>query len=196
MHRAYSQMTIKAYDDERREFTGIATTPTPDRVGDIVEPLGAKFSLPIPLLWQHNANQPIGEVISAKATKAGIEIKGRVMKATESRRLRERLEEAWESIKIGLVKGLSIGFTPLEQAQIKDSYSYHFLKWDWHELSAVTIPANMEASIQSIKSIDRQQRAASGQREGVVFLGDDPRRVGRKKGVVYLDAPTIERIKT
>src|SRR5690606_36665621 len=40
----------------------------------------------------------------------------------------------------------------------------HFTKWNWHELSAVTIPANADASITSIKSLDQQQRAAIGQK--------------------------------
>jgi hypothetical protein len=37
------------------------------------------------------------------------------------------------------------------------------LKWLWLELSAVTIAANQSASIQTIKSLDTQQRAATGQ---------------------------------
>jgi HK97 family phage prohead protease len=189
MRRAYSQISIKAFDDDTREFTGIATTPTPDRVGDIVEPLGAKYSLPIPMLWQHKQDKPIGEITQARASKNGIEIKGRVFKATQSRTLIDRLDEAWESMKLGLVKGLSIGFSPIEQEAIKgDSFGLRFTKWDWHELSAVTIPANTEASIQSIKSIDREILAASGRRKGVVFLDDNTRRVSRK-GVVYLDSP-------
>ena len=37
-----------------RMITGVATTPTPDRVGDIIEPLGVRFNNPLPLLWQHD----------------------------------------------------------------------------------------------------------------------------------------------
>jgi phage head maturation protease len=96
----------------------------------------------------------------------------------------DRLDEAWESIKIGLVRGLSIGFMPIEAKPLKNKSGIHFLKWNWHELSAVTIPANSEASIQTIKSLDHEFLAASGKREGVVVLGDSWR-VGRKN-VVYL----------
>ena len=49
MKRAYSLLEIKAVDDDQRVITGIATTPEPDRVGDIVEPMGAKFANPLPL---------------------------------------------------------------------------------------------------------------------------------------------------
>jgi HK97 family phage prohead protease len=186
MERAYSQITIKSFDEETREFSGIATTPTPDRMGDIVEPEGALYKLPIPLLWQHQSDKPIGEVFFAKPTKTGIPIKGRVFKATQSRTLIERLDEAWESLKIGLVRGLSIGFNPIEQAQIKDTWSYRYMKWEWLELSTVTIPANVEGTIHAIKSADRQLRAAPGQRSDVARLEERHWRASRKPGVVYL----------
>ena len=60
--RAYSFLTIKAVDEERRLIRGVATTPTPDRVGDIVEPIGVKFTNPMPFLWQHFHDAPIGTV--------------------------------------------------------------------------------------------------------------------------------------
>jgi phage head maturation protease len=85
---------------------------TADRDGDIVEPKGAEFKLPIPLLWQHDSRQPIGQVFYAKVTSAGIEIKARIAKVAEPGTLKDRLDEAWQSIKAGLVKGLSIGFRP------------------------------------------------------------------------------------
>jgi HK97 family phage prohead protease len=188
MRRAYSRIELKSLNDDRRTFSGIATTPMPDRVGDVVAPEGAQYSLPIPLLWQHDSGKPIGEIQSVETTKSGIRIRGEVFRATESRTLMDRLDEAWESIKIGLVKGLSIGFVPIEAKQLKDKSGIHFLKWSWYELSAVTIPANSEASIQTIKSLDREFLAASGKREGVVWLGEE-RRV--RRNVTYLNK-TIE----
>lgn len=163
MNRAYSVLEIKAVDDAKRLITGIATTPTPDRMADVVEPKGAQFKLPIPFLWQHRHEQPIGQVTAAKVTASGIEVSVQLATTDEPGTLKDRLDEAWHSIKAGLVRGLSIGFAPLESANIDGSWGQRYLKWDWLELSAVTIPANAEASIQTIKSIDTQQRAASGQ---------------------------------
>lgn len=191
MKRAFSKITIKNFNDETREFSGIATTPTPDRYGDIVEPKGAVFSLPVPFLWQHQHDQPIGEITSAKVHKNGIDISGRVMTASDSKTLIERLDEAWESMKIGLVRGLSIGFSSLEEAQIKDSWSYRFIKWEWLELSAVTIPANAEATLANIKSMDQRLRVASGQRKNAVYLDGNPRRVCRP-GAVYLGTSNLK----
>jgi HK97 family phage major capsid protein/HK97 family phage prohead protease len=162
--RAYSTLEIKATSENggKRMFSGIASTPSTDRMGDIVEPKGAQFKLPIPLLWQHDSRQPIGWIHRAKVTDAGIEVEGEIADIAEEGSLRERLREAWHSLKIKLVRGLSIGFNPIEMAEIKGTWGYRFTKWEWLELSAVTIPANQDASIVAIKSLDHQQRAALG----------------------------------
>lgn len=58
-NRAYSLMQVKAVNEDSREITGIASTPEPDRYGDIVDPAGVKFTLPLPLLWQHWHDEPM-----------------------------------------------------------------------------------------------------------------------------------------
>lgn len=162
LKRAYSLLEIKGVDEDKREIVGVASTPTTDRYGDIVEPNGAEFKLPLPFLWQHDASQPIGHVVKAKPTKEGIEVLVRLTKTEEDGSLKNRLDEAWQSIKLGLVRGLSIGFRSIEHTFIEGTYGVHFLKWDWMELSAVTIPANAEASITQIRSLDLKLLAASG----------------------------------
>jgi HK97 family phage prohead protease len=169
---AYSTLEIKAVSETggMRKFTGIATTPTPDRTGDIVEPKGAEFQLPIPLLWQHDSHQPIGWVRAARVTAKGIEVDCEMASISEPGKLKDRLDESWQSLKAKLVPGLSIGFKPLESARIGDSYSYRFMKWLWLELSAVTVPANGDCSITQIKSADqavrRSLQGAPGARQG------------------------------
>jgi HK97 family phage major capsid protein/HK97 family phage prohead protease len=162
MNRAYSLMTLKAVDEDQRILTGIATTPAPDRADDIMVPEGAKFTLPMPFLWQHEHDEPIGHVIDAKVTPEGIAVKVQIASVAEEGNLKDRLDEAWQSIKAGLVKGLSIGFRGIETAQIEGSWGIKFLQWDWFELSAVTVPCNIDASITSVKSADRKQLAALG----------------------------------
>ena len=174
--RAYSVINVKSIDEEKREVTGMATTPTTDRIGDIVESKGAQFALPIPLLSQHDPHKPIGHVTKARVTKDGIEVTATLVRpfAGAPPTWAARLDEAWADIKTGLVRGLSIGFKSLESEPIKDSkemFATRFVKWLWLELSAVTIPANGDCSITAIKSIDTQLRAASGQsRSAVVRL--------------------------
>ena len=83
-----------AVDDGEGLITGVATTPSTDRMGDIVEPEGAQFKLPIPLLWQHDSRQPIGMVERAKVTPAGIEVVARIARGVST-----RIDEAWGLIK-------------------------------------------------------------------------------------------------
>lgn len=155
---AVSTIRLKAVDEAKGIIEGIASTPEVDRVGDIVEPKGAVFKLPMPLLFMHSHGMPIGEVTAAKVTDKGIEVRAQVAKDVPV----QFIKDAWELIKGGLVKGLSIGFKPLETADIEGSWGQRFLKWEWLELSAVTVPANGGASIASIKTIDEAARAASG----------------------------------
>lgn len=162
MNRAYSLLEIKAVDEEKRVITGIATTPTPDRVGDVVEPRGGQFKLPLPLLWQHDSERPIGHVIDAKVTDKGIQITAQIESESEPGPLKDLLDFAWGAIKKRLVRGLSIGFRGIDTEQIPNSWGVIFKVWEWLELSTVTIAANGEATIQTIKSLDHQAMAASG----------------------------------
>lgn len=169
MKRAYSLFNVKSIDEDQRIITGIATTPTPDRVGDIVEPKGAQFQLPIPFLWQHDSRAPLGHVTKAKVTADGIEFTAELVKVPEPGILKERLDEAWQAIKYKLVRGVSIGFKEIEYSFLEDgSYGVRFIKWLWLELSAVTIPANADCSIETIKSLDISARAASGNKRNAV----------------------------
>lgn len=162
--KAYSQFEIKAVDEKKRQIRGIATTPSVDRVGDIVLPEGAKFTLPVPFLWQHDHLQPIGNVIEAKVTKKGIEVLIELVQLASPSRLAARLDEAWESIRSGLVRGLSIGFSPLKYAFMENG-GIEFSEWSFNELSAVTVPCNQDATITAIKALSAIQ-AASGQTNG------------------------------
>lgn len=151
--RAYSSLTIKAVDEEKRIIRGVATTPAADRVGDIVEPLGVKFTNPMPFLWQHDHRQPIGTVKFDAPTADGIKFEAEIPTIAEPGALKDRIDEAWQSIKIGLVRAVSIGFRALEYAFL-DEGGIRFIKSEVYELSAVTIPAQPEAIMTSIKNMD------------------------------------------
>ena len=162
--RFYSLLNIKSFDDDARTIRGIATTPATDRVADIVEPDGAKFALPLPFLRGHDSQQPIGHVTEARVTKDGIEITAHIQRIDEPPSLKDRVDTAWSEIKNGLVRGLSIGFRPLDAEPIKGTFGTRFKSWEWLELSAVTIPANLEASIHTVKEFDIAAPAALGQK--------------------------------
>lgn len=155
MKLAYSLLNIKAVDEEQWTIEGIATTPAPDRVDDIVEPKGAQFTLPVPFIYHHYREKPVGSVIEAKIMDEGIWVKIQMVKPkdVDSQELKDRLQLAWDEIKTGLIRGLSIGFRAIEYVEISGTWGIRYTKWDWLELSAVTIPANQEATITSVKSL-------------------------------------------
>ena len=158
MTKAYSVLKVKAITetDDERTITGIASTPNMDRDSDVMDMMGAKFALPIPLLWQHNHNMPVGEVTSATVTPDGIEIVAKIAKIDEEGVLKNRIDEAWQSIKSGLVKCLSVGFRAIDYDYIADSYGLNIKSWEWYELSVVTVPANADAIITSAKQIKKE----------------------------------------
>jgi HK97 family phage prohead protease len=194
--RAYSFIEIKSFDDKNRIVEGIASTPTPDRMQDTVNPLGAKFTLPIPFLWQHQHSSPIGNVIDAEPTKKGIPYKAQVAQTDEPGTLKDRLDEAWQSLKLRLVRATSIGFNPLKWSFIENG-GMDFEEWDWLELTAVTVPANPEAEISAVKRFDRIFREAEGIPEfeypEIPAPPTEAAAPGKKTVVVKLDAPARDR---
>jgi hypothetical protein len=172
--RAYALLNIKAVDRDQRIIEGIASTPTPDRGGDVMVPGGAKFVLPVPFLWFHNAQDPIGEVFSADVRPDGIHIKAKIATVTHPGRLKDLVDDAWAAFTASpmLVRGLSIGWGELESAPIKGTAFRRISKWIWGELSAVTVPMNTDCTISAVKQFDVGAPVAS-----------DPRSVSLPAGV-------------
>jgi HK97 family phage prohead protease len=154
-NRAYSVLDVKSIDEGQRTISGVATTPTVDRVGDIIEPLGVQFKNPMPFLWQHDHQSPVGTVSFDKPTKDGITFTAKFVDpgTVDSPSLKDRLQMAWDSVKTGLVRAVSIGFRPIEYAFMEDSNGIRFIETEVFELSGVTIPANAEALISGMKGL-------------------------------------------
>ena len=167
MDRAYSLLTERSFSENDKFVVveGIATTPNPDRVDDEVDPLGAQFALPMKLLLQHDHDKPVGNMTFAKPEPKGIPFRAEIPRVTEPGRVKDRVDEAIHSLKYNLISAVSIGFRPLEIEHLK-SGGVRFTKWLWYELSLVTIPANADAVITAVKSLDRVYlQSALGQRQ-------------------------------
>lgn len=154
IRRAYATLEIKSRQDAPRIIEGVISTPTPDHVGDILEPLGAQYALPMALLWNHKQDEPIGQVLEAQATPAGIRIKAQIATVTKAGRLKDRIDDAWDTITAGLARGLSVGWKPITAVRSKAG-GIHAKAWKWLESSVVIIPANQDATIVAIKALDR-----------------------------------------
>lgn len=166
MDRTYALLSVKSFDDAARTISGIASTPTPDLHGDIVESSGAHFRNPIPLLFHHDKTAPVGSAELAIGPE-GLVFTATLARVAEPGRLRDRVEEAWHSIKSGVIRAVSIGYLPRQggAALRKDPrggfLGFHLKQFDVFELSLVTIPANLDASILTVKSLDAPYLAAA-----------------------------------
>ena len=197
MNRAYSMLEAKAFDTEKRTFKGWATTPAADCVQDTIDPLGATFKNPLVLLHQHNHDAPIGTVVFGKPTAKGIEFEASIPEIGEPGPLRDRVETAWGEIKHGLVRAVSIGFRPIKYV-FKDDGGIAFQEIEIFELSSVSIPANAQAVITAVKSIDHKFMERAGIEPDPlphIPANDAAAASGNQTRIVKLGAPARDRVK-
>jgi HK97 family phage major capsid protein/HK97 family phage prohead protease len=151
--RAYTLLHIKALDQSARKFTGIASTPELDRQNHSIDMSGVQFKNPIPLLMFHDQSSPVGTAKLRRTADNEIGFEASMPQVETPGRLKDRIDEAWDSIKAGLLTGVSIGFRPIGDAIEVTKGGLKFLKTEIFELSLVTIPANASASILTVKSL-------------------------------------------
>ncbi|MCX5538351.1 HK97 family phage prohead protease [Paraburkholderia sp. CNPSo 3076] len=156
MEKLFSKIVVKTISEEKREIEGIASTPTVDRVNDIVDPMGLTFQKEVPLLLGHDHAQPVGTVAFGTPTARGLPFRARIAKVDEEGAVKKRTDEAWHSVKSGVIKGVSIGFRPSKSEKLPNGGT-RFSKADVHELSLVAVPANPDARITSYKSLNFSQ---------------------------------------
>jgi HK97 family phage prohead protease len=136
---------VKAVQSDGERFIeGWTTTNQEDRGGDVVEPRGCKFSLPIPLLFQHMHHEPIGAITQATVSEKGIRIRARLSVGVA------RAEEVWTLIRDGVLTAMSIGFRVLDQKP-NGTRGFRITSWEWLESSIVSVPANPGALISVAK---------------------------------------------
>lgn len=146
-----ADVSISQTDTDQRRISGIASTSRPDRDGDQVIPTGAKFKLPFPLLANHDAKTPVGQVIAMRATSKGLEFTAQLAKSDPNL---PEVDRAWAQIKSGLVRSVSVGFIPLKAKPAANSRGLVIEEFDLYELSLTPTPANADAVITAHKSVD------------------------------------------
>ena len=153
MDRAYSLLEIKSVAPAGRRFSGIASTPEVDRQGDQIDLAGATYTNPIPLLWQHDARQPIGRV-TLTPTPTSLQFDAELPEIDEPGPLKTLIDNCWQSIKSGLVPAVSIGYRILDGGvEFLKNGTRRLTRIEICELSAVTIPSNPGAKILHLKSL-------------------------------------------
>lgn len=120
-----------------------------DLGGDMVEPGAYTKTLlengdKIPMLWQHKADCPIGD-LQLEDRPEGLWCKGQLLMSLEL------AQNAYLLIKAGVVKGLSIGFETVKSVYV--GTVRHIKEIRLWEGSVVTFPMNQQALIAAVKGL-------------------------------------------
>ncbi|MCP3022296.1 HK97 family phage prohead protease [Cupriavidus basilensis] len=98
------------------------------------------------MLWQHDANEPIGVWIEMVEDAKGLRIKGQLALDTT------RGKEAHALLKLRALNGLSIGFISKQWAYDRETDVRTLTEIDLWEVSLVTFPANEKARVTDVKA--------------------------------------------
>ncbi len=120
---------------------------TPDRIGDWVEPGAFKsIKLPVPMLFGHDMNDPIGTWDIAEEKSDGLHITGKLLVDDVA-----RAREVRALVKSGAVRGISIGFIT-KSSSPRSGGGRSIKSLELLEASLVTIPMHPGAKVTSAKS--------------------------------------------
>ncbi|MFT0862579.1 HK97 family phage prohead protease [Ancylobacter sp. G4_0304] len=146
MERAFIETKILA--DDAGAISGLAWKfGVPDRVGDMIEPGAFKgLALPIPMLFGHDFNDPVGAWERAEVKTDGLHLTGRLLVEEVA-----RAREVRALVKSGAVRGLSIGFVT-RKATARAGGGRTIRALDLFEASLVTIPMHPGARVTGAKS--------------------------------------------
>lgn len=154
MERLFFETKIAAGDDG--EISGIAWPfGSADRVGDVIEK-GAfgGIALPLPMLFGHDPNDPVGVWSTAAEDSEGLQVKGKLLISDVS-----RAKEVFALVKAGAVKALSIGFETKKAAPRKGG-GRTITSLKLLEVSLVTFGMHPGARVTSAKSAVEALRLA------------------------------------
>ena len=146
MDRVYIE--TKVFADEAGAVSGIAWKfDQADRIGDMIEAKAfAKATLPIPMLFGHDQNDPVGAWNVATEKSGALHLAGNLLVADVA-----RAREVSALVKSGAVRGISIGFiTRKSRPRVGGGRTITDL--ELLEASLVTVPMHPGARVTSAKS--------------------------------------------
>lgn len=149
--KSFPFVLTKEVDDEGR-FEGYAAVfGNVDSQRDIIEPGAFKKTLEdnpeVPILWQHDAYEPIGVSVEMKEDENGLHIVGQLAMDVQ------RAREARSLMRLGAIKGLSIGYRAIKPTF--DNGVRRLKEVALKEFSPVTFPANELATVVSVKGLNQ-----------------------------------------
>lgn len=146
MDRLYFPTEIKA--DDTGAISGLAWKfGVPDRIGDMILPGAfAKASFPIPLLFGHDVNDPVGTWDVGVEKSDGFHLTGKLLIEDVA-----RAREVRALVKSGAARGISLGFIT-RKAKSRTGGGREISSIELLEASIVTVPMHPAARVTSAKS--------------------------------------------
>lgn len=101
--------------------------------------------MPLPMLWNHNPDIVIGQIVEAKEDSKGLYLKAQLNLDIEQAR------DVYSNYKKGIIRGFSIGGWIIK-AEDDDDGITTIMELALDEISAVTFPANEEALVEMVRA--------------------------------------------
>lgn len=138
-------------------FEGYGSTfgGDPDSYGDVIAQgafqkslqKGGRNGTGIAMLWQHDYTQPVGTWRNIQEDSKGLAVAGKLIRAVRQG------QEAYELLKAKAINALSIGFNTVDYEISKDTKIRTLKEIELWEISLVTFPANVHATITGVKAL-------------------------------------------
>ncbi len=118
----------------------------PGAFADSIKEIGAS-ARPLPVLWNHNSDEPIGKYLDLVEDDKGLKVRGQLLTSSVN-----RAKEVAAMIEAGIISGLSIGYYVKGYQIDEETRIWTLTKLKLREISVVTFPANEEARIETVKA--------------------------------------------
>lgn len=183
-----ASMKLKKVEDGEEQgnlkVTGMASTNTQDRHGDIIAAgawtngLEAYKRNPI-LLFNHKYDCVIGKVTSVKPTDMGLEVDAEID--------RELAPDVARMVEKGYVNTFSVGLMAKDVEYVREMDGFVIKEVDLFELSVVSVPANSDAVFSVSKQLDSKTLSQLKKGEELLTEKDAGGEQGSQKGRINMN---------
>jgi HK97 family phage prohead protease len=196
-----ARFEVKALDEKKRTFKGLASTWDEDLGGDVIHQGAFARTLDhwraggkvLPLIDQHNygsVRSVVGKMLSATETDAGLEAEFEIIEGPDG-------DEVMRRVKGGYIDSLSIGYEAvkweMEKPDGAESWESvrHLKEIKLYEVSVVIWPMNPGAVIDadSLKSLLREGRLSNDEKKQLRALLEASGTDSPDEGTPAPDAP-------
>ena len=101
----------------------------------------------VPLLWQHDTQEPIGVSLSLEEDEVGLKVHGQINLEVQ------RGAECYALLKQGAIRGLSFGYDVVRSSPGTNGAYRNLEELKLYEISPVTFPMHLEAGVERVKAL-------------------------------------------